>query len=145
MQSIPVPPAKVGKAWPFIAEWVSDALARGNADQSLEDVRQQLDRGGMQLWLAWDDRPRGVCITELIDSARGRACNIVIVAGERFGAWAHLEADIARWAREDWGCVRLSLVGRKGWTRRLAGAGWTETAVTLEKKIDGSEQADEQD
>ncbi len=141
---IPVPPAKVGKAWPFMAEWLSEALARGNADLSPEDVRQHLERGSMQLWLAWNGRPVGCCITEVLDGARGRTCNIVVVTGEGFDTWAHLEADIARWARK-WGCVRLSFVGRKGWARRLAGAGWKETAVTLEKRIDGSEQADQQD
>lgn len=140
MRLVAVPPAKTGKAWPFIEAWVAAALKRGNADQSPEDIRQQLDRGGMQLWLIWGDgRPHGVCITELVESTRGRICNLVVLAGERFGTWAHLEADIARWASEHWGCVRLSLIGRKGWARRLAGAGWVETAVTLERRIDGPE------
>ena len=130
-----MPPAKVGKAWPFIWQWVSDALARGNADLCAEQVREHLDRGSMQLWLAWDGKPVGCCITELIESVRGRCCNLVIIAGEQFGTWGHLEADVARWARDDWGCVRLSLIGRKGWVRRLAGSGWTETAVTLEKNL----------
>lgn len=147
--AVPVACARVGKAWPHIAGWVSSALARGNADISADDIRAHLERGGMQLWVAWvDDGPKGVCITELLESVRGRFCNIVVIAGEDFGSWAHLEADIARWAYEEWGCVRLSLTGRKGWLRRLAGSGgtgWIESAVTLEKAIGyGSEQADEQ-
>jgi hypothetical protein len=144
MRAVPVLPAKVGKAWPHIAAWVYAALARGNADLGPEDIRAHLDKGSMQLWLAWDTKPVGCCITELIESERGRTCNIVVVAGERFGTWAHLEADIAQWAR-DWNCVRLSLIGRRGWVRRLAGAGWTEAAVTLEKRIDGIEQPDAED
>ena len=75
-------------------------------------------------------------MTELLESCRGRFCNIVVLAGESFDAWRHLEADITAWALE-WKCVRLSLVGRKGWARRLAGSGWSETAVTIEKRIDG--------
>lgn len=113
------------------------ALERGNADQSPEDIQKQIDRGGMQLWLIWDRKPVGCVITEIIESTRGRTCNIVVLGGERFSMWAHLEADLAQWAREHWGCVRLSLVGRKGWARRLAGVGWGETAVTLERRIDG--------
>ena len=148
MKAIAVSPAKIGVTWPHIVEWVSDALIRGNADLSPEDIRQHLDRGSMQLWLAWDRKPVGCCITELIDGVRGRSCNIVMVAGERFDSWAHLQADIEHWAVEHWGCVRLSLIGRKGWARRLVGsgrdaepggAGWTETAVTLERTIGGRE------
>jgi hypothetical protein len=139
VRAVAVPPAKIGAAWPHVAEWVSEALIKGNADKSPEDIRQHLDHGSMQLWLAWDRKPVGVCVTELIDSVRGRSCNIVVVAGERFDAWAHLQDDIERWAAEHWGCVRLSLIGRKGWARRLVGAGWTETAVTLERTIGGRE------
>jgi hypothetical protein len=135
MRAVLVPPAKTRHAWPHIAAWVSEALIRGNADLSPENIRQHLDSGSMQLWLAWDGRPVGCCIAELVDSVRGRCCNLVIVAGERFAAWAHLEADVARWAHEHWGCVRLSLIGRRGWARRLAGSGWQEASVTLERQL----------
>lgn len=135
MKAVLVPAAKTHHAWPHIAVWVSEALIRGSADLSPEEIRQHLDRGSMQLWLVWDGKPVGVCITELVDSVRGRACNLVIVAGDKWRNWAHLLAEVERWAREDWGCVRLSLIGRKGWARRLAGDGWQEVSVTLEKRI----------
>lgn len=137
MKAVLVPAAKTGKAWPFIVEWVAEALIRGNADLSPDEIRQHLDRGSMQLWLVWDGKPVGVCITELVESVRGRSCNLVIVAGDRWANWAHLLAEVERWAQKEWRCVRLSLIGRKGWARRLAGDGWKETAVTLEKKING--------
>ena len=141
---IPVPLAAVPTAWAHVSAWVAAALCRGNADHAAPDVREHLDRGTMQLWLIWDGpRPVGCVVTELIESARRRACNLVIVAGERFPEWAHVEADIARWARSQ-GCGRLTLTGRKGWVRRLAGA-WTETAVTLERQIDGQQQPEDQD
>lgn len=131
-----MPPAKIGIAWPHVAQWVSEALARGNADQSPEDVRQHLDRGTMQLWLAWDDRPRGCCITEVVGGARGRACNLVVVAGDAFRSWGHLVGEVERWAAGH-DCVRLTMTGRKGWARRLAGE-WQEIAVTLERRIGGN-------
>lgn len=137
MRAFLVPPAKTHHAWPHIAGWVSEALIRGNADLTPEQIAEHLDRGSMQLWLAWSSKPVGCCITELIESVRGRCCNLVVVAGDDFRTWGHLEADVARWARDDWGCVRLSLIGRKGWARRLAGDGWHDMAVTLEKRIDG--------
>lgn len=129
-----MPPAKLAAAWPHVSGWIAEALARGNADLGPSQVAEHLARGTMQLWLVWDGRPVGVCITELIGSVRGQACNLVVVAGEGYRAWAHLLADIERWARGQ-GCVRLTLVGRKGWVRRLAGDGWCETSTMLEKDL----------
>jgi hypothetical protein len=133
-----VPPAKTAAAWPFVERWVEAALKRGNADQSGEDVRGHIERGTMQLWLAWDDdagRPRGCFVTEVLDGARGRYCNFVVAGGGRgFSPW-RMEDWFAAWAREK-GCVRLTLVGRRGWARRLR---WREAAVTLERQIDGVE------
>lgn len=132
MRATQVLPASIGKVWPHIEHWIKAALVRGS-DHTLEQVGLHLARGTMQLWLAWDGRPRGVCVTELIEGARGRSCNIVIVAGEGFDMWEHLEADVARWAREQ-GCVRLSLTGRKGWVRRLHGR-WRPFLVVMEQEL----------
>ena len=128
-------------AWPLIEQWVAVALRRGNADQAPEEIRRHIERGTMQLWLAWADgepRPRGVWITEVLESARGRLCNIVVLAGAKFETWRPLESYLAKWAREN-GCVRLTMVGRRGWVRRLSAGGWREAAVTLERSIDGRE------
>lgn len=137
MRAIGVPPRLLPMAWPLIEPQVATALRRGNADQSPDDVRRHIERGTMHLWLAWADgepKPRGVWITELLESARGRFCNIVALAGDRFGTWRGLEAYLAKWAREN-GCVRLTMVGRRGWARRLKAGGWREAAVTLERTI----------
>jgi hypothetical protein len=132
MKALLVVPAKVPKAWPYVEHWIKAALARGS-DNTPEEIQEHLAKGTMQLWLAWDDKPVGVCITELTRSVRGKCCNIVIVAGERFDAWRHLEEDVAIWAC-DQGCVRLQLIGRRGWTRRL-GNGWKPTQVMMEKSL----------
>ena len=131
MKAVQVPPAKVGKAWPHIEHWVKAALVRGS-DHTPDQIGLHLARGTMQLWIAWNDRPRGICITELIEGARGRHCNIVVVAGEAFDAWRHLEEDVAIWAALQ-GCVRLEMTGRQGWVRRLRD--WRPTLVRMEKEL----------
>jgi hypothetical protein len=138
MRAVPVPPAKTAAAWPVIESWVARALVKGKADLTPAQIREHLERGGMQLWLAWGpgNKPHGACITELIESARGRTCNVVIVAGNRFAAWEHLQARIAAWAVGDWGCKRLALTGRVGWARRLRAAGWEQTHVSMERTLD---------
>jgi hypothetical protein len=133
VKAVQVPPAKTAAAWPYVEHWVKAALARGS-DHAPHDVRAMCDRGAMQMWLAWNGKPVGVCLTEIILSARGRCCNIVAVAGEGFDTWRHLEADVAHWAREHWGCVRLTLVGRRGWVRQLRPE-WRQTLVVMEREL----------
>jgi hypothetical protein len=140
MRARTVPPRLLGAVWPLIEPWVTTALHRGNADLSADAVRQHIACGTMQLWLAWADgepRPRGVWVTELLESSRGKLCNIVVLAGRTFERWHGLEAYLIEWARGQ-GCVRLSLVGRRGWLRRLKGT-WGEAAVVMERQIDGRE------
>jgi hypothetical protein len=132
MRAVFVLPSALGKAWPVVEPWIASAMT--GADHSADDVRRHIEKDTMQLWLAWDKKPIGCCVTEIVESKRGVACNLVVVAGERFDTWAHLEDDIAQWAK-GLGAVRLTLTGRRGWVRRLAGTGWAETMVTLEKAI----------
>src|SRR5690606_17473040 len=148
MQSRLISRALIGKAWPLIEPWIASALEAGLSDNTPADIRPFLEDGRMQLWLAWDEERRiakGCCITELIGGARGRHCNVVIVAGAEFDAWETLVADIETWAIGH-GCNRLEMNGRPGWERKLARRGWKKIRTTLEKALgDVRDQAEAKD
>lgn len=133
-EAIGIPSHLTAKVWPLIEVWVVDALSRGKADQTAADVRTHLAKTTMQLWLAVDDSCKGCCITEIVKSARGKSCNLVVVAGREFAAWQPLTETIKAWAREA-GCVRLEASGRAGWERRVAGDGWTKVRTTIEMPL----------
>jgi hypothetical protein len=123
------------KAWPLIEKWVSEALAEGNADIAPAFVKAHLERGSMQLWLAWEDkRAHGCCITETAESVRGKSVNLVVVAGLDFKRWRPLTQAIKDWAREQ-GCVRLEAGGRKGWTRYVKSDGWRAVRTVIEMEL----------
>jgi hypothetical protein len=123
------------KAWPLVEGWIRSALERAKADCTAEDVREQLADTRMQLWLAWDgDHAKGCCITELVSTARGLCCNLVVVAGVDFKAWRPLIESIKAWAREK-GCARLEASGRAGWERLVADDGWRKTRVVIEMDL----------
>lgn len=138
----------IGKAWPLIEPWIASALEHGFADQTADDVRWHLERGSMQLWLAWDEErrvARGCWVTELIGGARGPHCNVVALGGVEFSEWAKLQDDLEKWAIAQ-GCNRLEMSGRAGWERKLARRGWKKIRTTLEKGLgNGIEQADTED
>src|SRR5262245_56183764 len=136
MNAIAVRPNLTGKAWPLIERWVAEALTEGKADISPEAVRAHLERGSMQLWLAWDGkRAQGCCITEFAESVRGKCCNLVVVAGLDFKTWRPLTGAIKDWARGE-GCVRLVAGGREGWARYVKSDGWRKVRTIIEMRLD---------
>lgn len=141
-----ITPHLTSKAWPLIEQWVTDALTAGAADMAPEAVRYHLERGTMQLWLAWDEnarRAKGCCITEIAESVRGRCCNLVAVAGLDFKQWRPLIATIKAWAVEQ-GCVRLEAGGRDGWQRYVRSDGWRKVRTTIEMAIGHTDHGIEQ-
>jgi predicted small secreted protein len=142
VKAILVLPHNVAKTWPLIALWVADALDRGKADETPDEILGRLLAGKQQLWLAWDEdakRVRGICITEIFDSARGKACNLALGAGRDFKSWGHLLAAVKEVARA-MGCVRLEGPGRKGWERHVKGQGWRYLRTVLEMRLDDEQQ-----
>jgi len=128
------------KAWPAVRVWVADALENGKADISPDDVRLRLANGLMQLWLMWDAEARlahGIVVTELVGSVRGKACNLVVVAGDRgsFKLWRPMTEAIKAWARSK-GCVRLEGGGRDGWARLVKADGWRTVRTVVEMRLD---------
>src|SRR5262245_29701165 len=128
------------KAWPTVASWVAEALTNGKADIGPNDVRVRLAQGLMHLWLMWDDEAktaRGIVVTEIADSVRGKYCNLVVVAGERgsFPAWHSMTYAIIAWAQRN-GCVRLEGGGREGWQRLVKADGWRKVRTVLELRFD---------
>jgi len=138
MRAVLLPPRMIAKAWPLVAMWVAGALVKGKADIGPEDVRRALDRDEMQLWLFWDDEcntARGCVVTEFADSVRGKACNLVVVAGNDFETWRHFVETIKAWARAH-GCVRLEGGGREGWQRLVKADGWHKVRTIVEMRLD---------
>src|SRR5262245_58928341 len=135
IRPVGVPPELTPRAWPLIVDWVATALRRGKGNTTPAQVLEALAGGGMQLWLAWDKgRARGCCVTELLNGARGKTCNVVVVAGERFPEWKQLTETIKAFARSQ-GCVRLEASGRMGWERRVAADGWRKIRTTIEMEL----------
>ena len=147
MQARMLAPSLVPRAWPLVVDWITEALTKGKADETPTEILERLLAGRQQLWLAWDDqlaRARGICVTEIFDSARGKACNLAIVAGQDFAAWRHLTEAVKAFAREH-GCNRLEASGRKGWERHAKAEGWGHLRTLLEMRLDNEQQQEQLD
>lgn len=130
---VPVPSQQVPEIWPEVQPLVNCALAHGGGRYEADDFLQALTRREMQLWLARaGDRLIGAVVTELRSYPRQRRCRYLLLAGEDFDRWQHLQQDIEDWARAN-ACTAMEMCGRRGWERKLSG--WRATHVEMSKEI----------
>lgn len=127
---------EVAQHWDRIAELLEPVLARPEADNTLDDVRQFLMSGSMQAWhVDW----RVIVVTAIQpfganpQAPTKRVCQVVFCSGEGMDEWLHgVVAALKAWAAsQNCHCLRVS--GRRGWLRTLPD--FHETCTTLECEI----------
>lgn len=122
--------------WPYVWGWVREALVDNANAHTHEDIYREIAERKMQLWVIWavKERPTGVLVTEVYDTAAGMTCAIPIVGAEMMDESLDVLETIEKWAREQ-GCVRLRGEGRAGWERALKPLGWRKITTQVEKRL----------
>lgn len=83
---------------------------------SLMDVRDAILREEAQIWCGRSS----VIVTELHTHPRKRECRIWLAAGDKNELVSEMLPEVEEWAKMK-KCKAVSVVGRAGWTRVLAG------------------------
>lgn len=125
-----VPPDRVNDIWPYAADYLRAAVDRCG-DWTLTDIRAELDRAYLQLWIVWDGSVAAAAVTELDNVPRGRVCRVVACGGH--ADWREAIKPIEQFAKNE-GCTAMRIHGRAGWARlfRSYEIEW----VALEKRLD---------
>lgn len=130
-----VPSDTARAVWPLVRGWIAEALERGNALDTPEDVLKSIENQEYQLWVVHDGGPCAVFVTRIFSGSLGSALVAVCLGGRGMETWLFAVEDvIARFAK-DKGCSRIYLHGRRGWVRQLAPYGWQEETVNVMKEI----------
>lgn len=131
-----VPSDAAAALWPLVRGWIADALARGNALETPDDVLAKIQAQEYQLWVVDDGKPAAAFVTRIATGSLGSALVAVCLGGQGMERWLHAVEDvIARFAKSK-GCKRIYLHGRRGWVRQLAQYGWAEDTVNVMKEIE---------
>ena len=128
-----VPPGQTDQVWPIVERYIQAAVDYA-ATVDLDVLRANLRSGKYLLWLIIDGKAAmGAGVTSLSSANGVKLCTIIACGGTRMSDWLHLIDKIENWAREE-GCARMSIWGRRGWSRGLMG--YRQKAVILEKELD---------
>ncbi len=127
MMPIPSPDLEFDRVAPYI----SDALEYAGGTHTLEDVRQAVRHGKLQLWPG----VHSAVLTEILDTPRQRELHFFLAGGnldEIKSGYPH----VLSWARSV-GCTRATFVGRPGWLRTFLTReeGWTAPTINMQKDL----------
>ena len=98
---------------------------------TLEDIRQGIDSGAMQLW----DGPASAIVTKVIERPQGLELFFFLAAGD-LDEIRDLYPVVMEWARV-LGCTHAYFVGRKGWSKSFLTRteGWEAKDVVFTKEL----------
>jgi len=104
-------------AWPGIVHLLEPAVNKH--EYTLEQVREELKTGTMQLWIgARDNEPIAVMTTKIAVFPNSKIAYIMHVGGEFEDSFKHYLPRLFNWARAN-GASAIRMVGREGWKRSL--------------------------
>lgn len=121
---------EIESVWPEVRPFIASACERMSGRMDEEDVKRFLLSGDMQLWVNRKEEITAVCVTEVINYPKKKACRIFIGTGKNRRDWQNYRWVIEEWARSQ-GCDGMESFARKGWARIFTD--YKSTHIILEK------------
>lgn len=134
-QDFTVPPFEtwtpLQQRWTRCRRFIEAALPYALDTHSIEDIEQGIAEGRFQFWPG----QRSAIITELITYPRKRALNYFLLGGD-LEELKEMEPSISAWAYAA-GCTHVIGVGRRGFERVFADAGFKPAWSLVVKELVG--------
>lgn len=117
------------EAFQVAAPMLQAALARGRGEYHLEDIKDRVVLGDLQLWLG----EGYAAVTEVLDYPQRRIV-LVHLAGGELAPLIEADGELVKFAKV-MGATGIEIIGRKGWVKALRDHGYQESAVHLFKEV----------
>lgn len=119
---LPVFPSMLPAIWPHVAGMLDKSLPKQPLLCTIDDVRDMLDRGECNLWVAGRGKKIiAAFVTHLVVYPRARAIKAWLMSGEDMRDWAQpFFEKMTKHAKKN-GCTVFEGCGRKGWTKIYPG------------------------
>jgi hypothetical protein len=126
---------QIDEAWDFVKDEIESALNHGLGEYGIEDIKNTLKAGDMQLLVILSDFIHAVCVTEILQFPKYRILTVVTLGGKGIDAWLPaLQAELERFARAE-NCAYVRCFGRAGFERKLTGYGYQLAYRLMSKKL----------
>lgn len=112
------------------ADAIQSALDLDVHGNTLDDIRERVLDGRMQLWTG----PGFVGVTEVVDYPRMKVLVVYLAAGTKDAVVGAYESKIRPFAQAI-GANAVEVCGREGWARELKKFGFQQSSVTLFQEV----------
>lgn len=114
-----------------LAPYIQAALEHAEGTHTLQDVRDKVESGHLQLW----PLPTSVVITEVLETPRAKILHFFLCGGN-LEELRPVYNIIEEWGKSI-GCTRASYIGRHGWQRTFLTReeGWTAPLTYFSKDL----------
>lgn len=132
-----VPIDHINDVWDSVKGLLQPAVQVTNGRYMLYDVYVAIQRGQMQLWIAFNDSREilGCQVTAITDYPSRRVLTSLFTGGTILREWRdQMMSLLLRWA-EDNECTGIEGYGRKGWIKMLEPYGVKRGLIMFEKDI----------
>ena len=132
-----VPIDHINDVWDSVKGLLQPAVQVTNGRYMLYDVYVAIQRGQMQLWIAFNDSREilGCQVTTITDYPSRRVLTSLFTGGTVLREWRdQMMSLLLRWA-EDNECTGIEGYGRKGWIKMLEPYGVKQGLIMFEKDI----------
>lgn len=132
----PIRPEFVDAIWPEVVRMLEPAVTRSNGRFTLPDVRDEILRGELVLWLVVQDSvPKAFYTTRISDYPSRRALVIDWLGGADMDLWLDVAiGEMQSHARTN-RCEHLEFCGRAGWKKVLVNRGWKPEYVAFRMEL----------
>ncbi len=125
---------QLSKSFDDSAHYLQPAVDRGIGGMTLEDYKERVMLGDMQLWC----NEGFAAVTEVINYPQSRVV-VIHLAGGALEPLLGAAGELDQFARMV-GATGIEIVGRKGWAKVLKEQGYQEIAVHLYREVPNGRQ-----
>lgn len=113
--------------WEDYRKQIEGALKYSGGTHTFEDIMHGVADGSMQAWVNGDT----IAITEIIVYPRAKALHVFLAGGNKEKLFDMIDT-AWEWGQSI-GCTKMTLAGRKGWTKLMGKYGFKTTLTVMEK------------
>jgi len=132
----PIRPEFIDVVWPAVVQMLGPAVERSNGRFTIDDVREEILKGGLVLWVVLSSKtPIAFYTTRIGDYPSRRAMVIDWLGGSDMDAWLDMAVETMEDHARTNRCDHLEFCGRLGWKKVLARRGWNSEYVAYRKEL----------
>lgn len=132
-----IPSEKLDEIWLDVSNILKPGIAKTNGELTEESLKEYIEDGHAMLMVATSSNiVMAAIVVELVHYVSGQsAISVLTASGFEVDSWIEELMSKLEKLAYDMNCYKVSIVGRRGWIKKLSPLGYSQDVVLLNKRI----------